>query len=407
MDITSKFIYAKTKAAFEAQLPSIPQNLNPIVFIEDTREMWTMGTYFSIGYPAIQVSETQGVVKVDIANSFFTISTSGASLSVQKGAGNDIIISSNALTKVDTASPLEWDTVTKRLLHSTSGASAGTYGQSTTTENASILNIPYLTVNATGHITNISTKAVSIRDYVEQLAPNELLGDRNVLLSYNEVNTNSDTAQVHKARGLTFNSLSQILTVEGGANINGPTNVTNGDLTVTGGDIVGNLRGNVTGEATPKIHISTEPEYGGASTEMYGHVKVQDNLGVIAPSPSSNNSDPGKADVTLGVAASPYMVWSVKQDLEEQIFDIPTIGGIQIGHQILDITNQGQVVEIQASQGVSATIEEGIVKIKGIEISGLDSEKNTTTLTNKLTIGEDFIIDGSDNKLSIRWLDLT
>ena len=56
---------------------------------------------------------------------------------------------------------------------------------------------------------------------------------------------------------------------------------------------------------------------------------------------------------------------------------------------------------------MSATIEEGIVKIKGIEISGLDSEKNTTTLTNKLTIGEDFIIDGSNNKLSIRWLDLT
>ena len=66
-----------------------------------------MGTYFSIGYPAIQVSETQGVVKVDIANSFFTISTSGASLSIQKGAGNDIIISSNALTRVDTAAPLE------------------------------------------------------------------------------------------------------------------------------------------------------------------------------------------------------------------------------------------------------------------------------------------------------------
>lgn len=319
MSITSKFIYAKTKAAFEAQLPSIPQNLNPIVFIEDTREMWTMGTYFSIGYPAIQVSETQGVVKVDIANSFFTISTSGASLSIQKGAGNDIIISSNALTRVDTAAPLEWDVVTKRLLHSVSGASAGTYGQSTATENASILNIPYLTVNATGHITSISTKAVSIRDYVEQLAPNELLGDRNVLISYNEANTNSDTAQVRKARGLTFNSLSQILTVGGGANINGPTNVTNGDLTVTGGDIVGNLRGNVTGEATPKIHLSLNPEYGGASKNLYGHVKLLDIFGAEAPPQSSDNSDTAASTIINGVAASPYLVWETKRVLQENI----------------------------------------------------------------------------------------
>ena len=39
MNITSKFIYAKTKAAFQQEIPNIPANLNPIVFIEDTREM--------------------------------------------------------------------------------------------------------------------------------------------------------------------------------------------------------------------------------------------------------------------------------------------------------------------------------------------------------------------------------
>ena len=109
---------------------------------------------------------------------------------------------------------------------------------------------------------------------------------------------------------------------------------------------------------------------------------------------------------TREVNVMPATLATIKQDLEDQISDIPTIGGIQIGDQVLDITTQGQVVEIQASQGVSATIEEGVVKIKGIEISGLDSEKNTTILTNKLTIGEDFVIEGSDNKMSIRWFEL-
>ena len=406
MDINSKFIYAKTRAAFEREIPNIPEYLKPIVFIEDTKEMWTMGTYFSIGYPSLIVSEKDGIVKVELGDSNFTITTSGESLSIRKGTGNSIIISSNALTKVDTESPLHWDSLNKKLLHSESGVTVGSYGQSSNLDNGSVFNIPNIVVDKYGHIVSASTKIVAIRDYVEQLAPSNSESEKNILLSYNEVNNNSDTAQTRKANGLTFNDATKKITVPGGANIGGPVNVSNGDLTVIGGQIVGDLRGNVTGEATPKIHISTEPEYGGASTEMYGHVKVQDNLGVTAPPPSSNNSDPGNANVTLGVAASPYMVWSVKQDLEDQISDIPTIGGIQIGDQVLDITTQGQVVEIQASQGVSATIEEGIVKIKGIEISGLDSEKNTTTLTNKLTIGEDFVIEGSDNKMSIRWFEL-
>lgn len=106
MNITSKFIYAKTKAAFEAQIPNIPEGLNPVVFIEDTREMWTCGTYFSIGYPGIQVSEESGLVKVQIGNTNFTLQTSGESLSIRKASGNDIVISSNALSEVNTEPPL-------------------------------------------------------------------------------------------------------------------------------------------------------------------------------------------------------------------------------------------------------------------------------------------------------------
>ena len=366
-----------------------------------------MGTFFSIGYPSIIVTEKDGIVKVGIGNTDFTITTSGESLSIRKGAGNNIIISSNALTKVDTELPLIWDSLSKKLLHAESSVSTGSYGQSVNTENASILNIPFLTVDKYGHITAASTKNVAIRDYVEQLAPSNIEGNRNLLTSYNEANGNSDTAQTRKANGLVYNDFTQKLTIPGGADIGGQVNVTGGDLTVVGGQIIGDLKGNVTGEATPKIHISSEPEYGGASTEMYGHVKVQDTLGVTAPPQSSNNADPGNPNVTLGVAASPYMVWSVKNELSQQIQDLPTLGGIQIGNNIAEITTQEQIIEIQASNGVSAVIEDNIIKIKGVEISGLNPNKESLILNDKFTIGEDFVIEGEDNKMSLRWLELT
>jgi hypothetical protein len=35
----SKIIYAKTKAAFQRELPNIPPELKPLVFIEDTKEV--------------------------------------------------------------------------------------------------------------------------------------------------------------------------------------------------------------------------------------------------------------------------------------------------------------------------------------------------------------------------------
>jgi len=39
MNINSKFIYALTREAFERELPNIPEKLDPIVFIEDTKEL--------------------------------------------------------------------------------------------------------------------------------------------------------------------------------------------------------------------------------------------------------------------------------------------------------------------------------------------------------------------------------
>lgn len=316
MVINSKIAYVKKKEVFEPLINTIPSGLNPIVFIEDTREMWTCGTYFSIGYPSIEISETSGSVKVQIGNSFFLMSTTGDSISVRKGDGNRIIISSNALSKVDTEPPLEWDTSSRKLLHMESGVAPGSYGQSTSLGNASVFIVPNIVVDSTGHITYAQNYNVEIRDYVEQLAPSTLMGNRNVLLSYNEANENMDTSQVRKANGLYFNDATQKLTVTGGIDSGGPVNVNHGDLTVVDGYIIGNLKGDVEGEAKPKIHLSDKPEYGGASINLYGHVKLQDVLN-NQPEPSSDNDNINNVNVVNAIAASPLMVWNAIQTAKD------------------------------------------------------------------------------------------
>lgn len=115
----------------------------------------------------------------------------------------------------------------------------------------------------------------------------------------------SETNPVRKASGLKYNPSTRILDVEGGIR-SGPVDIS-GDLQVTNGVIIGNVQGDITGVATPKIHLSDIPEYGGASTELYGHVKVQDAFDGV-PSPSSNNTDKSAADIVNGIAASPYLV---------------------------------------------------------------------------------------------------
>lgn len=316
MIIDSKFAYVKKKEVFEPLINTIPSGLNPIVFIEDTREMWTCGTYFSIGYPSIEISEVSGSVKVQIGNSFFLMSTAGESISIRKGDGNRIIISSNALSRVDTEPPLEWDAANRKLLHKTSGVVPGSYGQSTNLGNASIFVIPNIIVDATGHVTLAENHNIEIRDYVEQLAPSTLMGDRNILLSYNEASNTADTSQVRKANGLTFNDATQKMTIAGGMNSNGPVNVNHGDLSVLDGYIIGNLKGDVQGQATPRIHISLKPEYGGASTKLYGHVKLQDILNT-KPDPSSDNENINDTNVVAAIAASPLMVWNAIQTAKD------------------------------------------------------------------------------------------
>ena len=77
---------------------------------------------------------------------------------------------------------------------------------------------------------------------------------------------------------------------------------------MVGGNIIGNVDGDVTGTATPKIHLSKDPEYGGASKNLYGHVKLEDELGATSPEPSSDIEDDSSSEIVRGVAASPKMV---------------------------------------------------------------------------------------------------
>lgn len=307
MVIDKKIAYVKKKELFEPLIPTIPTGLNPIVFIEDTREMWTCGTYFSIGYPSIEVSEESGSIKVTIGNSFFMMSTTGESISVRKGDGNRIILSSNALNRVDTDVPLEWVTADRKLIHKKSGTNAGTFGQSTNVNNASIFSIPNVTVDEWGHVTDIADRNVSIRDYVEQLTPSTSIGERNVLLAYSDMDV-SESAQVRKANGMSYNDVTKKLILTGGLNSTGAVNVVGSDLTVIDGYIIGKLKGNVEGSATPKIHLSLKPEYGGSSLELYGHVKLQDTLN-SKPNPSTSNTNINNTEITA-IAASPLMVWN-------------------------------------------------------------------------------------------------
>lgn len=309
MIIDKKIVYARKKEEFEPLIPTIPEGLNPVVFIEDTREMWTCGTYFSIGYPSIEVSEVSGSVKVQIGNSFFLLTPTGDSISLRKGDGNRIIISSNALNRVDTEPPLKWDASNRKLLHMESGVASGSYGQSTNLGNASVFVVPNFIVDATGHITFAENHNIEIRDYVEQVAPSNQMAERNILLSYNKANNNMDTSQVRKANGLTFNDATQRITVAGGMVSDGAVTVNHGDVSVLDGYIIGKLKGDVEGQATPKIHLSLKPEYGGASTKLYGHVKLQDILS-RKPDPSSDNENINDTNVVAAIAASPLMVWN-------------------------------------------------------------------------------------------------
>lgn len=400
MKINNKFVYVKNRTVFEELINTIPDGLDPIVFIEDTREVWTCGTYFSMNDPDVFITETSGSVNLNIGKKEINISTSGDSLSIRKGLGDKIIINSTALTQVDTDYPLNWDKITKKLTHSDSGVIEGVYGPTTNVSNASIFSVPYYVVNSTGHIVETGNKNVEIRDYVEQVRPSDQAVERDVLLSYNESNDQSDTAQVRKANGLKYNDSTKVLNVSGGIRAGGTVEVTDGDLKVVGGKIIGNLEGDITGSAIPKIHLSDKPEYGGASKELYGHVILQDEI-VGIPAPSSSNVNNANPDV-VAIAASPYLVYNEIEKAKEYADSLPGIGVIATSTGTIAVTEKQQTVQIVGTNGISVSASDNVVVIKGVKITGYHENETQIGIVNNLNFTKDFQIDDNNN-VGLRW----
>lgn len=272
------------------------------------------------GY-SIKIFENEdGSVTVSIGDHNFKIQTTGENLSVRTDdKTNTIIFSSNALTSISTEKPLEW-TNDKKLIHQKSGVTSGSYGADSDQSEASVIKIPNITVDETGHINKIKDTNVTIRDYVEQLNPDDKDNvDRHVLLAYsNGTQTNS----VRQADGMTYNSKSGDLKTKGSVEVGGGIHVKGGDVKVDKNyKIYGDVEGNVTGTATPKIHSSKIPEYGAASTDLYGHVIISDaDLGEVAPLPSNTSTNPNQTTLDKGVqavAASPLMVWKAVEKAKQ------------------------------------------------------------------------------------------
>ena len=399
MAIESKIVYAKTKSTFESLKSSIPTNLNPIVFIEDTKEVWTCGTYFNLGYPSLLVTEENSIVNITLNDSIVSLIATGDGLSIRKGTGNRIVFNSTALSSISTEAPLEWLPAERKLIHKESNVVLGTYGPTSQIENASTFQVPYFSVDKYGHIQVSGTTNIGIRDYVVQKAPSTVNQEKSLLIS-SDVGIGTDTTTTEKATA-TYNNVTETLSVPN-LKITSDVDV-GGDLEVKG-IIIGTLQGSVTGDAIPKVHADTSPKFGGASLNLYGHVKLQDVF-VGVPEPSSSNDNPNSTTTERGVAASPKLVWDTKVGLEQKINSKPGISAISgdVGVIVIDAPNEE--IKFKGNNGISVEIIDNEVNIKGVQIYGFDSQEIKKTINNELTIGKDFITDDS-NEVNIRWLEL-
>ena len=98
----SKFIYFKKRNTFDSLKESFPTNLSPLCFIEDTNEIWFNEHFFQAGHESLSVSEMDNIVTVSLSESSFSIVPGSESIAINKGQGNNIVVSCNALTKIDT-----------------------------------------------------------------------------------------------------------------------------------------------------------------------------------------------------------------------------------------------------------------------------------------------------------------
>ena len=140
--------------------------------------------------------------------------------------------------------------------HEKTGVASGSYGETASSDNVNLITIPWFTVDAWGHLVSANNRNIKIRDYVEQLTSDTTSGTYNLLLGYSN-NSLSETNPIRKALGLSFDASTKNLIIEGGITTGGDSTVS-GNLTVLNGQIIGDVQGNVTGTATPKIHLSAQ-----------------------------------------------------------------------------------------------------------------------------------------------------
>lgn len=290
----------------------VGKNLNYITATQSILDaLEVFDSQFKEGYP-INVTESGGTVKITVGTDSFSISTAGA-LSVSSGQNNKVILNSNALTSINTDEPLKWVVAENKLIHLESGVTPGSYGQGVDDTNANTFSVPKITLNKTGHVTNVESKTVTIRDYVKQLSPSQQNNEKRILLAYSDSSLEQNQP-VRMANGLTYNDSDGTLKTPGKV-VSGGIEVT-GNVVVVGGTIKGNIEGNVTGTAQPRIHLATDGTYGIASTSLYGHIRLQDDFVDEEPLPSNTNneaSNPNVADGQQAIAASPKMVWNALQ----------------------------------------------------------------------------------------------
>lgn len=349
--MNSKFLYFRKRRTFDNLVATFPEGLSPICFIEDTNEIWFNDHFFQAGHETLMVSEMNNNVIVSLADSSFTIVPGSSSIALH-AQDNNITISCDALTRIDTDEFLEWRG--DKLYHKDSGVEVGSYGPTTNQTGANTFKIPRLTVDKKGHITEAIDRDITIRDFVEQRKSDDVDVDRPLLISENQQDRDN-TDVTRKGKQVTYNNLTKTLKVPK-VEVNGGTEDSlkvKGNLVVEQGIIVGKLQGEVTGTATPKIHLSENPDYGGASTELYGHVKLVDQM-PSTPQPSSSNSNKDNQQVEAN-AASPYLVYSY-------------------------------------------------VKAQKIKINAVDAHKQIVDVSNKLDFTDDFVIN--DSQLSINWSEL-
>ena len=150
----NKFLYFKKRRTFDSMVEQFPADLSPLCFIEDSNEIWFENHFFQAGHESITVQEMNGTVTVKLSDASFTLVPGSSNIQL-RAQNNAIVISSNALIKIDTDDQLEWKD--NRLYHKESGIEVGTYGPISDASGVNILKIPKITFNKYGHATSATT----------------------------------------------------------------------------------------------------------------------------------------------------------------------------------------------------------------------------------------------------------